>query len=245
MRAIILTAGKGNRLYPLTKNTPKCLLKIFNGHSILESQVNLFREYEIDEIVIVTGFLAHQIEQFVELYSDIPIITVHNPFYLISNSIVSCWLAREYMDDDFLLINGDTVIHQTILEDLLKTRDDICLAVSSKEEYDDDDMKVILDTSRKTVKDVSKQIPAEKADGESIGFFKFQRRAGRIYQETIEEMFRNDKNLHIFHHNVIRQIIMNGKEVAYLPVDNALWEEVDFSLDITLLRNNINLSFLK
>ncbi|HDZ85246.1 MAG TPA: CTP--phosphocholine cytidylyltransferase, partial [Candidatus Moranbacteria bacterium] len=85
MRAIILTAGKGNRLYPLTKNTPKCLLKIFNGHSILESQVNLFREYEIDEIVIVTGFLAHQIEQFVELYSDIPIITVHNPFYLISN----------------------------------------------------------------------------------------------------------------------------------------------------------------
>ncbi len=243
MRAIIVAAGKGERLYPLTKDTPKCLLKIANKQCILGNQVNLFKENGIDEIIVVVGYLAHKIEEYLESFTGIQIVTVFNPFYNLSNSIVSCWLAREYMNDDFLLINGDTVIHRTILQDLLRSKYDICLAVCEKNEYDDDDMKVILDHDNNVVKDVSKGIPVSHTDGESIGFFKFKNDAGLIYKETIEKMFREEKNLHIFHHNVIRRIIHDGHIVKYHLVDNALWEEVDFNLDIELLRRNTNLSF--
>ena len=132
MKAIIIAAGKGERLYPLTKDTPKCLLKISKEQCILGNQVNLFRSNGIDEIIVVVGYLAHKIEKFLKSFSDIRITTIYNPFYNTTNSIVSCWLAQKYMDNDFLLLNGDTVIHETILNDILKSKNDMCIAVCKK-----------------------------------------------------------------------------------------------------------------
>ena len=87
MKAIILAAGKGERLMPLTSDTPKSLLELENGTTLLESQLITINKTVIDKVVIVTGNLTEKIESKVQRYSkeyNIDIQIVYNPFFDIS-----------------------------------------------------------------------------------------------------------------------------------------------------------------
>ncbi len=246
MKAIILAAGKGERLYPLTRNTPKCLLNISGEQCILGHLVHLFTGGGIDEIVVVVGFQADQVESYLASFSGVRITVVYNPFYSISNSIVSCWMARRHMNSDFLLINGDTVVHETVLATMLESGHTMCIGASRKTAYKEDDMKLILaEGEERLVRDVGRDIPVHKADGESIGFFKFAGNSCHEYTATIEKMFRNESNLHVFHHTVIRQLVRGGQKIHCLMFDRSLWEEIDLRIDLEQLRNNVNLSLFK
>ena len=84
MKIIILAAGKGTRAFPLTKNTPKPLLDIGNGVTLLERQLdNIKKSKVIDEVVLVIGYLAEQIEAKIKMHleSGLKITTAYNPFY--------------------------------------------------------------------------------------------------------------------------------------------------------------------
>ena len=116
MKAILISAGKGERLYPLTKNTPKSLLEVGKGLTILETQLHSLSENNIKDIVIITGFKAEQIEAKIRDYqNDLNITTVFNPFYDISNNLLSVWMARHHMTDEFISINGDDVFYDEVI----------------------------------------------------------------------------------------------------------------------------------
>ncbi len=108
MKAIILAAGRGKRLYPYTKYIPKCLLDI-GGVTILEHQINSIRDCGIDEVVIVIGFGFEKVENFLRTYDGLglKIRTLYNPFYQTTNSLISLWIARGEMDQDIVVMNGD------------------------------------------------------------------------------------------------------------------------------------------
>jgi hypothetical protein len=102
MRAIIIAAGKGTRLYPLTKNTPKSLIEVGNGITMLESQLHSLKENGIKDITIIVGYKAEQIEAKIKKYAnDFNINTVYNPFYETSNNLISVWMARHFMQGGF------------------------------------------------------------------------------------------------------------------------------------------------
>lgn len=105
-KAVILAAGRGERLRPLTDNTPKPLIEV-NGISMIDTIVSALHENGIWEIYVVTGYKAEQFEIWKKKYEDIRLI--YNPEYQKSNNISSLFVAREYLDNSIIL-DGDQVI---------------------------------------------------------------------------------------------------------------------------------------
>jgi choline kinase len=105
--AVILCAGRGTRLGTLTNNSPKCLLNVCDK-SILERAITQFVEFGITRIVLVVGFQSEKvIEKVKGLVEDLKI--VYNPNFASTNTLVSLWCAREYLEEGFWLLNGDVL----------------------------------------------------------------------------------------------------------------------------------------
>ena len=147
-KAIILSAGQGSRLLPLTRDIPKCLIE-FNGRSLISWQVAALVANGIKDIVVVTGFRTERVEDHaLQLYRDTGarIRTLFNPFFQVADNLGTCWIAREEMDRDFIILNGDTIVSDEIVAKLIEgASEPINVTVDVKDEYDDDDMKVNRD----------------------------------------------------------------------------------------------------
>ena len=121
MKAIILSAGQGTRLGRLTADRPKCLLPVRGETSLLELQLDVLATCGVGDVRVVTGFGAGQVDALLRTRrTSFPkVSTLYNPFYDCSDNLISCFMAREEMDQPFLLINGDTIFETRALEKLL------------------------------------------------------------------------------------------------------------------------------
>ncbi|EPZ59874.1 hypothetical protein H477_0707 [[Clostridium] sordellii ATCC 9714] len=111
MRAILLAAGMGTRLRPLTLTTPKSLVEV-NGKPMLERQIEFLREIDIDEIIVVTGYLNEKFEYLREKYG---VKLIHNEKFDIYNNIYTMYLVREYIGDSYV-IDADVYLNRNFLE---------------------------------------------------------------------------------------------------------------------------------
>lgn len=239
MRAIIIAAGKGTRLWPLTKNTPKSLLDVGQGLTLLEAQLHSLAENNIHDVVIIVGYRAEQIEAKVKEYEkDFTIRTVYNPFYDCSNNLLSVWMARHFMDQDFITINGDDMFTPEVIRTLLQSQENITMVIDEKEHYDDDDMKIVKFNGQ--VLKVSKQIPLEEANGESVGIIKFSGHGPQIYVNMLEEMVRHPENRNVFYLRAIQEIINKGYPVHYATCNANDWGEIDFHPDLMMIREYVS-----
>ena len=117
--ALLLAAGSGNRLQPLTDAIPKCLIEI-NGRPILERLIDNLYDNGFKRLVIVVGYMDHCIRRFVNEYAgDLTIEFITNPLYQTTNNIYSLWLARNKIQESFLLVESDLVFESSQLEGLL------------------------------------------------------------------------------------------------------------------------------
>lgn len=238
MKAIIIAAGKGTRLYPLTKNTPKSLVEIGDGLTLLESQLYSLKEAGIKDIVLIIGYLGSQIEAKIEEYkSDFNFSIVYNPFYETSNNLVSVWLAKQHMTDEFITINGDDIFNPSVITELLKSKANITMVIDRKDNYDDDDMKVV--TNGNLIQAVSKDIPLSEANAESVGIIKFSGYGPAIYVKTLESMVRKEKNMNVFYLKAIQKIINDGHSVEYSECQVEDWGEMDFHPDLMFIREYV------
>jgi choline kinase len=243
MRAIIIAAGKGTRLFPLTKNTPKSLIEIGNGITMLESQLHSLKENNIKDVTIIVGYRAEQIEAKIKKYAnDFNINTVYNPFYDCSNNLISVWMARYFMQEDFITINGDDIFKPSVIADLLKSESNITMVADEKKSYDDDDMKIVHKDG--LVLQVSKKIPADEANGESVGIIKFTGKGRQIYIDTLDEMVRDEENMNAFYLKAIQQIINKGYAVNFSMCKPDDWGELDFHPDLVLIKQYLRRSNL-
>lgn len=115
MRAILLAAGMGTRLRPLTENTPKSLIEI-NGEPLLERQIKFLNEIGIDEIYVVTGYLKEKFEYLKEKFN---VILIHNEHYSRYNNIYSMYLAKEFLGDSYV-IDADVYLSRNFFKKDLK-----------------------------------------------------------------------------------------------------------------------------
>jgi choline kinase len=117
--ALLLAAGSGNRLQPLTDSIPKCLLEV-NGAPILGRLIDNLCDNGFKRLVIVVGYLDHCIRRFVTEYNgDLTIEFITNPLFQTTNNIYSLWLARNKIRESFLLVESDLVFDSSQLEGLL------------------------------------------------------------------------------------------------------------------------------
>ena len=117
--AVLLAAGTGSRLQPLTDDAPKCLTEI-NGVTILERQLHGLRQQGFRRLVVVLGYLGECIREFlVDHAAGLTVDYVTNPRYRTTNNLYSLWLARKEVREPFLLVECDLVFDMSLLGDML------------------------------------------------------------------------------------------------------------------------------
>ncbi len=238
MKAVILAAGRGTRLYPYTKFIPKCLLDI-GGVTILENQLNHIRECGINEIVIVVGFGFDKVENFLRSYDGLglKIVTLYNPFYQTTNSLISLWIARAEMNDDIVVMNGDDVFEMDVLDLALSFHDEkICLPIKRKKKYEDEDMKVEVQSDK--VINISKNLTRTSA--ESVGVRVFRDRGVELLRRAIEEEMRTEGSESKWYVSAILRLIQKGYKVKSVDVKDLYWMDVDYPADLFRARFNSN-----
>ncbi len=235
MKAIILSAGQGGRLLPLTETLPKCLLPL-DDRTILEHQVAALDACGISDIAVVTGFAAAAVDAaLADLSGDVPRPrSVYNPFFNVADNLASCWMARHEMLGDFILLNGDTVFEPAVCSALLGAPDaPITLAIDRKSTYDSDDMKVRLDGSR--LLEVGKTLEPENVHGESIGMMRFIGDGPERFVGTLEQVMRTPNSLSWWYLKAIGILAERG--IVYTQsIEGMTWGEVDFHKDLENVR---------
>lgn len=117
--ALLLAAGTGSRLYPLTKDSPKCLTLV-NEKSILERLVITLKEQGFKKLVVVTGYKKEAIIDFLgNKTAGLSIEYIHNPLFATTNNIYSLWLARTFVNAPFVLIESDLVLETSLLDKMV------------------------------------------------------------------------------------------------------------------------------
>ncbi len=236
MRVIILAAGQGKRLLPLTAEVPKAMLDI-GGKLLIERQIEAFAQCGLKDFAVVTGYATGLLEEALVKVADrlgVKVRTVFNPFYGVADNLASCWLARSEMTGDFIQVNGDNVFRSDLVERLLSAPERaVSVAINRKDEFDADDMKVMLDGERLT--EIGKTLPLGTVDAEAVGFYMFRKSGGAAYVRQLEEAIRDPEALRRWFPSVVGALAKRV-DVHVIPITGLQWSEVDFPVDLQRAR---------
>ncbi|MGD9811859.1 MAG: sugar phosphate nucleotidyltransferase, partial [Sphingobium sp.] len=202
-RAIILSAGQGSRLLPLTAEMPKCMIDC-SGRTLIEWQVRALVANGVRDIHVVTGFMTEMVERELDRLAGPELsITAHfNPFYKVADNLGSCWIARAAMEGDFLVLNGDTLVSRPLVARVQQGGNfPICVTVDVKADYDSDDMKVERDGDR--LVHIGKTLSAAQSNAESIGFLAFRGEGGARFRSAVEAVMRTPAGVENWYLKVI------------------------------------------
>ena len=234
MKAIILSAGQGSRLGHLVDERPKCLID-FNGRPLLDRQLDTLEANGVHEAIVVTGFHDELVGQAIARRSGGPSVrTIFNPFYKVADNTGSLFMAREELNGDCLVWNGDTLVSQELMRRVVANeRPGICVTIDRKPAYDEDDMKVIAAGDGR-LRAIGKRI-AEGVNAESIGLLAFREGGAERFRDAIDRAMRTTEGTTIWYLRVIHHLAQNG-EVWTLDIAGEEWGEVDFPPDVEAAR---------
>ena len=233
MRAIILSAGQGSRLLPLTADRPKCLIE-FSGRTLLDWQIDALAANGVREIVVVVGFQAAKVEEHLAARRDenLKITTLFNPFFQVADNLGSVWLTRPLMEGgDFLILNGDTLVTpELVAEVLAEAQDGINVTIDVKPTYDSDDMKVVKNAEGRLLA-IGKTLPLDQVNAESIGFLVFKGWGAQCFSDTVDAVMHTAEGVKSWYLRVIGRIAENFP-VNTVSIEGHSWGEVDFPADV-------------
>jgi choline kinase len=172
MKAIVLCAGRGGRLRPLTDDCPKCLLS-FGGRSLLERCLDSLRDVGVGDIILVTGYQRELIERLVAARGYTGISYVVNEAFARTNTAVSLNMALKQIDSDVLIINGDVLFDRALLTDLIAQRSAQGAVVDDEISLDGEEVKVAARNGR--IVKIGKHLDPRESFGEAIGLYKISR----------------------------------------------------------------------
>jgi choline kinase len=239
VKAIILGAGQGKRLLPLTADVPKALLDV-GGHTLIHRQIEALTGAGVREVVVITGYGASAMErELVDCAAAqrINVRTVYNPFFSVADNLASCWMARHEMDGEFLQINGDNVFRSELVVEVLEgSTAPVVVAINRKSRYDADDMKVMLDGERLT--EIGKALPVEAVDAEATGFYAFRGDGVSGYRRMLEAAMSEPHGLKQWFPSAVGRL---AKSIAVKTVDVSRheWCEIDFPVDLQSARQMV------
>lgn len=223
MKAIIIAAGRGTRLLPLTKDKTQCLLKV-GKETLLDHQIRILNECGVKDIFVITGHCAEQVEEKYKGKAEF----IFNPFYRYSGIALSLWFARDKVEGGFICLYSDILFDRDILVDLLKTEEDICLVVDRKKAGEEDEKVVLKEDSVKKVGKIN--INPEDSDGIFIGLVKFSDNGAKILFEELDRVSR--ENLNAYLTDVVDGLIDKGQKVNFSETKGRNWIDIDFVEDL-------------
>lgn len=223
MKVIILAAGVGKRLYPLTKNVPKCLLKV-GDRTLLDYVLSDLARLQAGEVLIVTGHGGDAVEQAARSF-ELSVNFIYNPDYASKDNIYSLWCAREELEAGCVIFNSDVICHPDILKRAFvfveEARD--FLVIDDWKPLDEEDMKVRLGSGK--VEAISKDLAVSEAQGEYIGVAGFSPDGGKVLAATLDRIIE-DKRFHEFYEAAFQEMAPHH-EIEALSTERLPWMEID------------------
>lgn len=234
---MVLAAGAGRRLQPLTDALPKTLLPVNGEQTILDIALGNLRAAGLTDVVLVTGFAAERIGERLPVLQErygLRLHTVFNDKAEVWNNAYSLWLGRSWFAEGVLLVNGDTVHPVDVEHGLLAARGPaLLLAVDQVKPLADEEMKVVL-TEDRTVRRINKDVDPGTAAGEYIGVSLIEPAAAEPLSEALEATFTRDPDL--YYEDGYQELIDAGGKVHVTPIGTLDWVEVDDHADLARAR---------
>lgn len=230
MKALILAAGLGTRLAPITNDRPKSLVSV-NGKPILLKQVENLQANNITDITIVSGYKAKILEKTVhELWPDIQII--ESVDYATTNNMYSAYIGIKSMFHDekiesFLMMNADVFYDASVITALLADDSSDAIVVDIGH-YIEESMKVIENKGRLVA--ISKRITQGDALGSSIDVYKFSAKGGRAFFNHCKEYIEIKKELKLWSEVALNEALSDVVFKA-CPIKGR-WLEIDNHEDL-------------
>jgi len=254
MQIIILAAGMGNRLKPITNNVPKVMVKVA-GKEIILHQLDLLSKLDnVTEIIIVVGYRKNQIKSLIgQFYKGIKITYVDNDDYAQTNNIYSLFLALKKIKEDVLLVEGDVIFKPDLLGEITKHKKDLIFVEKFKPYMDGG----VIEIDNKT-KLVKKLIPKRDQD-ENFEFNKYYKTVNIYYftHHFIEKFYKPALKLYInsygkkdYYELIIGSLVyLNLCHLyAHIISKELQWFEIDDSIDLNFAENIFfkkNIDFIK
>lgn len=222
MTYIILAAGKGNTLYPLTLKYPKTSYRLDEDTTVLQRMIRSIRKYDKNaEIVIAIGYLADMIRY--ELVDE-NVKFVFNPFYEVTNSISSLWFARDYLErENVTVIHGDTVFDDTITDKYLTKPTDYPYVLMDKSKIEPGQYNVVANKNLVLV--MSKKI--NDATAKYACVTKLDAVSSRLLKEEIDKMLRSNMYDQFFEDALVQMIMFHDFQLIAADISEHKWSEID------------------
>lgn len=231
MTAIILAAGCGRRLGPLTAHLPKCLLQV-GGQPILTHMLTRIQRAGVRDVVIVTGFEAERVRRHVASLSlsRLRVRLLHNERFADTNNLYSLKLALLQTTGPVTILNGDDLFNVNILRAVLRNPSPAAAAVDFTRPLPSDAMKIMVEG--RVITALGKDLPAAAAVGNAIGLYRFHRKAADLLRAEVERWVA-DGRLQAFYVAAINALAPR-LGLAAVSTAGLTWCEVDDVQDLTL-----------
>lgn len=230
MKAVILAAGFGSRLRPITDEKPKCMVEV-NNVKIIEKQISnlINNNFKLEDIIIVIGYKSEKIIKYLnEVYPGINIID--NEDYDKTNNMYSLFLTKEYVkNEDFILMNADVYYESEIIRELLNLSHSNAI-VCDNGRYIEESMKITK--SNDIITHISKKITEQEAYGVSIDVYKISKQAGEKLFNIIDDIINVKKDLNSWT-EVALDILLKQEDFYSLDMKYK-WVEIDNHDDLRL-----------
>ena len=226
MKALILNSGMGSRMGVLTSEHPKCMTEISFKETILSRQLRMLDEAGIKEVVITTGLFDSVLMQYCQsLELSLNIVFVKNPIYDKTNYIYSIYCAREYLDDDIILMHGDLVFENEVFDKVLASEKS-CMVVSSTLPLPEKDFKAEIRNGH--ISKVGIDFFDEAMAAQPL--YKLNRSDWKVWLNMIGE-FCEAQNVKCYAENALNEVTETF-ELNPLDVKNLLCSEIDTPEDL-------------
>ena len=225
MIGVILAAGMAKRLRPLTDNKPKCLLEV-GGKTLLERTVGAMLQAGIKEFVVVTGYCADQIRDFLTThFPTLDITFIHNADYEHNNNIFSLWLSMQVVrGKDFLLMDSDILCDPAAVVRIAQEPES-ALALN-RHECGEEEIKVIVDAEGR-ITEISKVCSIEQAIGESVGIEKMTADYSEAIYHELKQMIEQEGLIDVFYERAFERLIPQGHTFRVVDTTDYFSYELD------------------
>ena len=228
MKAVILAAGLGSRLRPITNEVPKCMVPV-NGIRIIDKQIDNLLKAGVTEIYVVSGYLHEVLDS--HLKANYPMVTiVANPRYDQTNNMYSLFLCSEYVkDQEFLLMNSDVYYDANIIKGMLEGTD--CSKIAcDRSQYLEESMKITLDSEK--INHISKKITEEEHYAVSIDVYRISSADSKVLFAEVEDTIITRKDENSWTEVALDKIFDKCNFTPY--VIDGRWYEIDNHDDLAL-----------
>lgn len=233
MKALILNSGLGHRMGELTREHPKCMTDISDKDTILSRQLRELVRVGINDVVITTGYFDKVLEDYCKsLNLPLNFTFVNNPIYDSTNYIYSIYCAREYLNDDILLMHGDLVFESSVLDDML-AYEKSCMKISSTTPLPEKDFKAVMCGNR--VKAVGVEFFDSAVEAQAL--YKLDREQWKKWLDKICAFCEND-NRNCYAEKAFNEI-SDECEICGYDVKDRLCAEIDTPEDLIMVTTKL------